>query len=103
MVAPGKRRGQCHFGTPEARPGKTRTFPSFHQFSTVQPSFDHGGPVTNGPEEGARAPDSNWGVMFMIIAMRGWWHDFQSRRRHRQDIRAFQRLMDARDARRAIH
>jgi hypothetical protein len=34
----------------------------------------------------------------MIIVMRGWWQQFQSRRRHRQDIRAFQRLMDARDA-----
>jgi hypothetical protein len=34
----------------------------------------------------------------MIIVMRDWWQHFQSRRRHRQDIRAFQRLMDARDA-----
>ena len=34
----------------------------------------------------------------MIIVMRGWWQQFQSRRRHRQDIRAFQRLMDAREA-----
>jgi len=34
----------------------------------------------------------------MIIVMRGWWHQFQSRRRHRQDIRAFLRLMDAREA-----
>jgi hypothetical protein len=39
----------------------------------------------------------------MIIAMRGWWQQFQYRRRHRQDIRAFQRLMEAREARRAIH
>jgi len=34
----------------------------------------------------------------MIIVMRGWWQHFQSRRRHRQDIRAFLRLMDAREA-----
>jgi hypothetical protein len=34
----------------------------------------------------------------MIMAMRGWWLQFRSRRRHRQDIRAFRRLMDARDA-----
>jgi hypothetical protein len=39
--------------------------------------------------------------MVMIITMRGWWQQYQSRRRHRQDIRAFHRLMDARDARRA--
>jgi len=39
--------------------------------------------------------------MVMMIAVRGWWQQYQSRRRHRQDIRAFQRLMDARDARRA--
>jgi hypothetical protein len=39
----------------------------------------------------------------MIMVMRGWWQGYQSRRRHRQDIRAFQRLMDARDARRAAH
>jgi hypothetical protein len=37
----------------------------------------------------------------MIVAMRGWWQHFQSRRQHRKDIRAFQRLMDAREARRA--
>ena len=34
----------------------------------------------------------------MIIVVRGWWQHFRSRRRHRQDIRAFQRLMDAREA-----
>ena len=39
----------------------------------------------------------------MIIAMRGWWQKFQSKRRHCQDIRAFHRLMDARAARRATH
>jgi len=37
----------------------------------------------------------------MMVAMRGWWQNFQSRRRHRKDIRAFHRLMDARAARRA--
>jgi len=39
----------------------------------------------------------------MIVTMRGWWRQYQSRRRHRLDIRAFQRLMDARAARRAAH
>lgn len=39
----------------------------------------------------------------MIIPMRNWWRQFQSRRRHRQDVRAFQRLMDARRARRTVH
>jgi hypothetical protein len=39
----------------------------------------------------------------MMIAMRGWWQKFQNKRRHRQDIRAFHRLMDARAARRATH
>ncbi len=39
----------------------------------------------------------------MIVAMRGWWQQFQNRRRHRKDIQAFQRLMDAREARRASH
>jgi hypothetical protein len=39
----------------------------------------------------------------MIIAMRGWWQQFQGRRRHRQDIRAFRQLIDARAARRATH
>jgi hypothetical protein len=37
----------------------------------------------------------------MIVAIRGWWRQLQSRRRHRQDVRAFRRLMDARAARRA--
>jgi len=36
----------------------------------------------------------------MIVVVRGWWQQFRSRRRHRQDVRAFQRLMDARAARR---
>jgi len=39
--------------------------------------------------------------MVMIIVVRGWWQELRNRRRHRQDIRAFQRLMDAREARRA--
>ena len=60
-IAPGKRRGQCHFGPPKARPGKTRTFCRFHQFSIVQPSFDHGGPVTNAPGDGSEGPESTWG------------------------------------------
>jgi len=39
----------------------------------------------------------------MMVAMRGWWQQVQRRRRHRQDVRAFQRLMDEREARRAAH
>jgi hypothetical protein len=39
----------------------------------------------------------------MIVVMRGWWQKFQSQRRHRKDVRAFHRLMDARAARRAAH
>ena len=39
-AAPGKRRGQCHFGPAKARPGKTRTFPPlssiFHSSAIVR-------------------------------------------------------------------
>jgi hypothetical protein len=39
-MPPGKRRGQCHFGLPKARPGKTRTFRSlssiFHSLAIVR-------------------------------------------------------------------
>ena len=39
-AAPGKRRGQCHFGPAKARPGKTRNFPSlssiFHSSAIVR-------------------------------------------------------------------
>ncbi len=36
-----------------------------------------------------------------MVNLKGWWRQFQIRRRHRQDIQAFNRLMDARAARRA--
>lgn len=36
----------------------------------------------------------------MIANLKGWWQQVQLRRRHRQDIQAFNRLMDARAARR---
>jgi hypothetical protein len=84
-------------GQPRQGPEKPGLFRRFHQFSTVQPSSDHGQSVTSAT--GAGAPDST--EVVMMVAMRGWWQNFQSRRRHRKDIRAFQRLMDARAARRA--
>lgn len=37
----------------------------------------------------------------MMGSFKGWWWQFRQRRRHRQDIQAFNRLMDARAARRA--
>jgi hypothetical protein len=37
----------------------------------------------------------------MVANLMDWWQQFQTRRRHRQDIQAFNRLMDARAARRA--
>jgi len=37
----------------------------------------------------------------MMVNLKGWWRQLQMRRRHRQDIQAFNRLMDARAARRA--
>jgi hypothetical protein len=38
----------------------------------------------------------------MVVNLKGWWLQFQVRRRHRLDIQAFNRLMDARAAARRI-
>lgn len=37
----------------------------------------------------------------MIASLKGFWRRYRAHRRHRQDIQAFNRLMDARAARRA--
>ncbi len=37
----------------------------------------------------------------MRVNLKGWWLQMRMRRRHRQDIQAFNRVMDARAARRA--
>lgn len=49
---------------------------------------------------GRRAPDS-MAEDLMIVVMRGWWRQYRTDRRHRKDVVAFRRLMDARAARRA--
>jgi hypothetical protein len=85
-----------------ASQGKARKNPDFSAAFINFPQFSHR-PIMAGqypaPQEtGGIGPDSIRGEGIMIIVMRDWWQHFQSRRRHRQDIRAFQRLMDARDA-----
>ena len=89
-----------------ASQGKARKIPDFSIAFMLFPWFCHRsvtpGRYPNPHETGALAPDSRR-RMVMIVAMRGWWQQFQDRRRHRQDIVAFCRLMDAREARRAAH
>jgi hypothetical protein len=85
--------------------GKARKNPDFLPFSSI---FHSSAIVRSRRTGNQRArkrgigPRFDPGRVVMMIVMRDWWQEFRSRRRHRQDIRAFHRLMDARDARRAI-
>jgi hypothetical protein len=82
--------------------GKARKNPDFSVSFNNFPQFCHR-PIIPGlyptpPGNGGIGHRFATGRMTIIIVMSGWWQQLQSRRRHRQDIRAFQRLMDAREA-----
>ena len=89
-----------------ASQGKARKIPDFSAAFMVFPWFCHRS-IT--PESyPIRMNRDHWipirgGRTIMIVTMRGWWEQFRNRRRHRKDVVAFQRLMDARAARRAAH
>ncbi|MBL9036674.1 MAG: hypothetical protein JNN33_18065 [Rhodospirillaceae bacterium] len=81
--------------------GKPPVGDRFHRISIDPPSFQHARGVSTRAPEAVEIPADSAVEGSMVANLMGWWQQFRTRRRHRQDIQAFNRLMDARAARRA--